>query len=103
MAVTLTESELAGALGVNQALADRLLPVAKALVQQYGPDAPEPIQNEAVIRCAGWLADKPSSSLQSERFGDVEVQWATGQLSALRHSGAMALLSPFKVRRGGAI
>ena len=103
MAVTLSESELAGALGVNQALADRLHPVAVALVGRYAPAAPDAVANEAAIRCAGWLADKPSASLQSERFGDVEISWATGQLSALRHSGAMALLSAFKVRRAGAI
>ena len=103
MAVTITETELAEALGVNQALADRLHPVAVALVERYAPDAPEAIQNEAAIRCAGWLADTPAPSLQSEQYGDVAVTWAPGQLSALRHSGAMALLSPWKVRRAGAI
>ena len=103
MAVTLTQTSLAAALGVNQALADRLHPVAVALVERWAPAAPEAIQNEATIRCAGWLADTPPASLQSEQYGDVSVTWATGQLSALRHSGAMALLSPWKVRRAGAI
>ena len=103
MAVTITETELAEALAVNQALADRLLPVAVALVERYAPDAPEAIQNEAAVRCAGWLADTPAPSLQSEQYGDVSVTWAPGQLSALRHSGGMALLSPWKQRRAGAI
>ena len=103
MAVTLTETALASALAVNQALADRLLPVAKALVERYGPAAPDSVANEATIRCAGWLADTPGASLQSEQYGDVEVSWSTSQLSALRHSGAMALLSPWKVRRGGLV
>ena len=103
MAVTITEAQLAEALGVNQALADRLRPVAVALVERYAPAAPEAIQNEAAVRCAGWLADTPAASLQAEQFGDVSVTWAPGQLSALRHSGAMALLSPWKVRRAGSI
>ena len=103
MAVTITASELAAALGVNQALADRLHPVGVALVERFAPAAPVPIQNEAAIRCAGWLAERPNSNLQSERFGDVEVSFAVGQLSALRHSGGMSLLSPWKTRRAGRI
>ena len=103
MAVSLTAIELAAALGVNQALADRLHPVAVALVERYAPIAPSRAQNEGVVRTAGWLADTPAASLQAEQFGDVSVTWAPGQLSALRHSGAMALLSPWKVRRAGSI
>ena len=103
MAVSLTETELAAALGVNQALADRLLPVVVSLVERYATGAPVAVQNEAAIRCAGWLADTPGASLQSEQYGDLGATWAPGQLSALRHSGAMALLSPWKVRRAGAI
>ena len=96
MAVTLTESELAGALGVNQALADRLLPVAKELVETIRTRLHlNAVANEAAIRCAGWLADQTASaSLQSERFGDVEISMGNrAAMSALRHSGAMALLS----------
>ena len=54
MAVTITESELAAALGVNQALADRLLPVASALVEKYlrTSEVPDSIANEATLRCA---------------------------------------------------
>ena len=103
MAVTIQAIDLAAAIGSNQALADRLLPVASDLVERYAPGAPDVVQNEAVVRCADWLLDRTAAGLQSERFGDVEVTWATGQLSALRHSGGMALLSPWKVRRAGAI
>ena len=78
-------------------------PVAVSLVERYAPAAPDGVQNEATIRCAGWLADTPAASLQAEQYGDVSVTWAPGQLSALRHSGAMALLSPWKVRRAGSI
>ena len=103
MAVTITEAELAEALAINQALADRLHPVAVALVEQYGPNAPEAIQNEAAIRTAGWLAEQPAAAIRSESVGDITTAFAPSMTGALRHSGAMALLSPWKIRRGGAI
>lgn len=103
MAVTLTGSALAQALAVNQALADRLLPVAVALVEQYAPGAPESIQNEAAIRAMGWLAEHPSAALRSETTGDIRTSYDPGMTSAGLHSGAWALLSPYKVRRAGAI
>ena len=103
MAVTLTEAALSAALAVNQALADRLHPVAVALVERYAPEAPEAVQNEAAIRCAAWLADQPAAGVRSMRTGDVSTSFDGARaLGALRHSGAMGLLSPWKVRRGGA-
>ena len=103
MAVSLTEAQLEAALGVSPELAARLLPVAVELVQRFAPAAPDSVANESVIRCSGWLAERPNSSLAGEKYGDVELSFAVGQLSALRHSGAMALLSPWKVRRGGVV
>ena len=103
MAVTLIEAELEAALGVNPALAARLYPVAVALVERYAPDAPEAVQNEAVIRTAGWLDEQPRGGVRSETIGDEAYEYAPAMVSALRHSGAMALLSPWKVRRAGAI
>ncbi|MDE0052600.1 MAG: hypothetical protein OXO52_22690 [Rhodospirillales bacterium] len=82
---------------------DRLGSTAAALVERYAPNAPQPVKNEATIRCAGWLHEQPGASIRSERVGDIDTAYATGSLSALRHSGAMALLSPWKVRRAGAI
>ena len=103
MAVTLTEIQLAEALAINQSLADRLHPVAKALVEQYAPNAPEAVQNEATIRTAAFLKDTKPTTLQSLRVGNIDLSFNTNQKSALRHSGAMALLSPFKQRRAGVI
>ena len=103
MAVTLTDVELAGVLTENQALADRLHGVAVALVERYAPEAPEAVQNEAVIRTAGWLAEQPPAGVRSETIGDEAYEYAPAMVSALRHSGAMALLSPWRVRRAGAI
>ena len=58
MAVTLTATELAEALGAEQALADRLLPVATAIVDDYAPHAPDALANEAAIRFAGYIAHR---------------------------------------------
>ena len=103
MAVTLTATDLAVALAVNQVLADRLHPVAVALVERYASDAPEAVANEAAVRTAGWLAESPHGPIRSETTGDVRTSFDGARASsALRHSGAMGLLSPWKVRRGGA-
>ena len=103
MAVTVTATALAEALGVNQALADRLLPVVVALVEQYAPGAPEAVQNEAAIRAAGWLAEQPAAAVTSESTDEIATRYAANNVSCLRHSGAAALLSPWKVRRAGVI
>ena len=103
MAVTLTEAQLAEAVGVDSTMATRLLAVATELVNRFAPDAPDPVSNEATIRCAGWLAEQPSVAITSETEGDIRTSYAPTMQSALRHSGAMALLSPWKNRRGGTI
>lgn len=103
MAVTLTAAELAEAIHAEAAVAGRLLPVVAEMVQRYAPDAPAVIQNEAAIRAAGYLADQPADARRSETTGSVSTSWAATHTSALRHSGAMSLLSPYKARRAGAI
>ena len=79
------------------------MPVATELVERYAPDAPDAVADEAAIRCAGYLAQQPSDARRSTTVGGVSSSWAATHTSALRHSGAMALLSPFKIRRAGAI
>ena len=103
MAVTLPAGGLAAALAIDHMLAERLLAVGSALVTRYAPDAPDAISNEAVLRVAGWLAEAPASGPRTETIGDVTTAWSPNMTGALRASGAMGLLSPFKVRRAGAI
>ena len=83
--------------------AKRLGSTAGALVERYAPDAPQAIKNEAVIRAAGYLREQPAAAARSESTGDISTVFAATHTSALRHSGAMALLSPWKVRRAGTI
>ena len=103
MAVTVGAPALGAAIGIDQGTATRLLSVSTALVDRFAPAAPDAISNEAAIRAAGWLSEQPSATITSEAEGDIRTSYAPSMLSALRHSGAMALLSPWKVRRAGAI
>ena len=104
MAVTLTATDLEAALAINAALAVRLHAVAVVLVERFAPGAPPVVQNEAVIRTAGWLMETPSGGIRSESVGDIRTGYDTARsLGALRYSGSMSLLSPWKVRRAGAI
>ena len=103
MAVTLPSGDLSRILSVDHTLAERLLAVGSALVTRYAPDAPDAISNEALIRVAGWLAEAPASGARVETTGDITTTWTPSSTGALRASGAMGLLSPFKLRRAGAI
>ncbi len=76
--------------------------VAVALIEKYAPLAPSEVQDEGAIRICGYLFDR-SAALQDRRQGDADMTQAPGQISALRHSGAMALLSPWKKRRAGVV
>ncbi len=76
---------------------------AAALVERFAPDAPQAIKDEAVTRCAGWLAEAPAGGQRAEDQGDVRTSYTPSATGALRASGGMGLLSPWKVRRGGAV
>ena len=101
MAVTRTVSQLAADLRIGDGITEptgavavvlaRIDATARAMVVDFAPNAPTAIQNEAFVRLAGWLYDAdPSGS-------------TPGGPSALRASGAAAILSPFKIRRAGVI
>ena len=104
MALAAATDTLAAALGEeDEATVKRLGSSAAALVERFAPAAPEAIKNEATIRAAGWMREQPAAAVRSETVGDISTSFAATHTSALRHSGAMALLSPWKVRRAGAI
>ena len=106
MAVTLTPEDVRDALGFQPSqlgLAGRLLAVAAALVTRFAPTAPEAVQNEATLRCIGWLAEAPASGIRGQETGPFKWEYSPHMTGALRTSGAMSLLSPWKVRRAGAI
>ena len=105
MAITLTLSETAQELGLREEdkRFSRLYDVASELVNEYSraSTVPSHIQNEAMVRCLGWLLrdNGKSGGLKSQKVDDLEVEYFSNQRSALKQSGAEALLSRFKQRR----
>ena len=96
MAVTIKRAELSDALrlghsNVEMATATRLLAYGTAAVEKHAPDAPDAIQNEAVIRLTSYLFDQPS------------VGRGAAYANALRNSGAAAILLPYRVHRAGIV
>ena len=62
------------------AIVTRQLAVATAHIEEYAPDAPADVQNEAAIRFVGHLLDAPPGRTPQSSFS---------------HSGAKALLAPW--------
>ena len=94
MAITLSVAQLAAALRLGDtaeetAEATRLLAYATAAVFKHAPEAPDVIQNEAVVRLAGYLFDQPTASR-----GDAYA-------NAMRNSGAGRMLLPWVEHRLG--
>ena len=95
MAVNLTATELAEAVGTDSTTATRLLAVATELVNRYAPDAPDAIANEGVIRAAGWLAEQPAAvdhGRDRRRYSDVLQPVDAIRAPALRRDGASLAL-----------
>ena len=99
----ISAGELAPLIDVDATRAGHLLAAAWPMVERYAPLAPDGVLREAVVRCAGYLKEQPAASIRSESVGDLSTGYAPTHLSALRNSGAMALLTSWKIRRGGAI
>ena len=84
--------------------AARLGAVAAAMVEDYAPDAPQPLKDEAVIRLCGYLSQAGSGAVPSHNIGTVISQeYITNHANAWRNCGAGMLLSRWRVRRAGSI
>lgn len=76
---------------------ERLRPVALALVDRYAAAAPEAIRSEAIVRFVG-------ASLESGFGAKFTSQVRPLNHSAMwRTSGALGLLHPWRVQRGGVV
>ena len=79
---------------------DALGGTAGALVSSYAPGAPVAVRNEAVIRLAGWLRQTPAGDMIVTEVGPLKFDSrATPSRNALRNSGAMGLLAPWRKPR----
>ena len=96
MAVDITLAVLRNAIRVNETdeannELTRLLLTASSFIEQYAPDAPTWMQNEAAVRLVGYLYDQPS------------VSRAGAYANSIRNSGAAVLLAPWREMRAGSI
>ena len=96
-----TADTLVEAVGLTAAEAERLAPVVTVMVDRYAPSAPLVLRAEAAIRIAGWLVDSPASNLRGSTIGPVSYDFAPSQRGAMLHSGAKAILYPYRVKSAG--
>ena len=82
---------------------------ALVLCHTYAPGTPDEILRESAIRVTAWLiGTRPNarSEKKSDPSGaalDITFQNQSTTPNALRNSGALSLLAPYKVRRAGVI
>ena len=95
MAVTLTAAELAAALRIGDTPAETvevtrlLLLYVRDAIPRHAPNAPDAVHNEASIRLAGYIYDSPGAA-RGTAYGNP-----------LRHSGAAAMLLPWRNHGAG--
>ena len=84
----------------------RLRSLCVCLIDTYAPGAPDKVKCEAVIRTAGYLHAYDGTAAVLQQFqvsgasgSGVDLKFRSACGSALRCSGAAALLSPWRVRR----
>ena len=102
-AVTLTAAQLAAETSADLDRAARVLKVATRAVLDYAPGAPGALLNEAAIRFGGYLLSSDFGAVRKEAVGPFDTEYQMNHAAAFRNSGAAALLTRHKVRRGGAI
>ena len=103
MAVSINAQQLAAETGATVDRATRVLAVATEAVQHYAPEAPEALQNEAVIRFGGYLLAADYGPITDETIGPRSASYVTNHAAMFRNSGAAALLTRYRIRRAGSI
>ena len=105
MAVTIDAQGVADATGAELGNATRLLAVATQVVQDYAPNAPTVLQDEAVIRFAGYLDTSSATfgAVTSSAVGPLTASYPVNHAAAFRNSGAAALLTAYRRRRAGKV
>ena len=103
----ITVDEFADAIGAPTGMAteirQRIHATAVQTVASFAPDAPTTIQNEAIVRFGGYLAQADFGTIRSQELGPQSFEFVTNHAAMFRNSGAAALLTRYKRRRAGAI
>ena len=93
--------------GIDLVRAEELLTAASARVEAYASGAPESIKSEAIIRLCGYAFESTTyggfGAIREMKTGDSSHASVTTHAAMFMRSGAAGLLSPYRVRRAGAI
>ena len=77
---------------------------AAAVIEEYAPLAPQEVKDTALVRYAGYVKEAPPGAIQKIDLKGVAIEYRQAPpASAFQLSGAGALLTRWKVRRGGVI
>lgn len=100
MAVTIVAADLADAAGADYvedaADVDRVFAACVEVVERWAEDAPDAVQNEAVVRMGAHLLTV-RGGVRSERADALAQGYASAEgANALKYSGAAALLSHWR-------
>lgn len=81
---------------------ERILDVATAIAQRYAPAAPQALVNAAIVRFGGYMTQADFGTIRSETLGPRSREYVVNHAAMWRNSGAAALLTNHRRRRGGA-
>lgn len=109
--LTVARSELkaaleSGAWDIPEAALDRVGAAASARVENYASGAPQAVKDEALVRLAGRMIAGKFHMYGNEsrlEIGESEIEYAAPTPNVFTSSGAAGLLSPWRIRRAGAI
>ena len=90
-------SALATATGLSSAVATRLRAVCLPIIEQYASDAPDELKSESLIRMSSYLdSSRAGLAIRDLKVTDSLTLEFRAAGSALRLSGAAALMSPWR-------
>ena len=98
-----TAQELADESAAELSRAERVLPMAQRIVEEYAPGAPEELKNEAIIRFGGYILGSDYGAIRDEEVGPRKLGYTVNHASSFRNSGAEMLLTAYRTRRGGIV
>ena len=82
---------------------ERVGRAVSAWIEGYAMLAPDPAKDEALVRASAWLIESLGPAISQDVPDGGQVQEVASQASWMRYSGAMSLLSRWRVRRAGTI
>ena len=99
----ITAQDVANEIGADLVTATRLFGVAANMVAEYSPLSPSANKAEAIYRFAGYMFNSENLGLTAETFGPKSLEIISNHAPMFRNSGAQAILTRWKRRRGGKV